>query len=305
MAILDVTFRLTATSPIPADHGYALYAAICGVIPEIHEDVGIGVHPIRGRIPDVADAMEILLTQYRDAYDVLPLRGRLVDYFGLERMVDRIKSCHYLAIIVDAHYRMLPPGISESDNAAMAQVFNCIDRYAEFTGAAWFLIHHTSKGNQSGKDVTDVGSGAGSQSRAADSHLVLRPHEEPDHAVLEAAVRSWPPVKPETLQWCFPVWRPSDLDPARLRGRLAKSEERQNDRDREGFFDICNVLQKWNPVEDGPATPNRLIDKLPFGKDRTRNLLAKMLHAGEVDRRPIQVKGNDTYEYFLAETDPE
>ena len=80
------------------------------------------------------------------------------------------------------------------------------------------LVHHSTKGNQSGKAVTDVGAGAGSQSRATDTHLVLRPHEQDGVVVLDAAVRSWPPVMPRCLRWTFPVWTPDDaLDPAALR----------------------------------------------------------------------------------------
>jgi hypothetical protein len=95
---------------------------------------------------------------------------------------------------------------------------NAIDRYADLLGCCFVLIHHTSKGNQSGKAITDVGAGAGSQSRATDTHLVLRPHEENDVVVLEAAVRSWPPVIPRCLRWAFPVWTPADdLDPTLLR----------------------------------------------------------------------------------------
>ena len=36
--------------------------------------------------------------------------------------------------------------------------------------------------------------------------------------VLEAAVRSWPPVEPICMRWKFPVWtRDDSLDPAALR----------------------------------------------------------------------------------------
>jgi hypothetical protein len=60
--------------------------------------------------------------------------------------------------------------------------------------------------------------GAGSQSRATDTHLVLRPHEQDGCVVLDAAVRSWPPVAPLCLRWEFPVWLPDNtLDPAALR----------------------------------------------------------------------------------------
>ncbi|MBI2823132.1 MAG: type I-MYXAN CRISPR-associated protein Cas6/Cmx6 [Planctomycetia bacterium] len=46
---VDLTFRLQGTEPIPADHGYALYAAVSHLIPELHRENGVAIHPIRGR----------------------------------------------------------------------------------------------------------------------------------------------------------------------------------------------------------------------------------------------------------------
>ncbi|MGI6417616.1 MAG: hypothetical protein ACOX1P_18335 [Thermoguttaceae bacterium] len=61
--------------------------------------------------------------------------------------------------------------ISENDNAAIMSLYNVIDGYAARLNTAWVNVHHASKGDQSGKGTTDVGSGAGAQSRAADTHL--------------------------------------------------------------------------------------------------------------------------------------
>jgi hypothetical protein len=142
-------------------------------------------------------------------------------------------------IILDAMYRFMPREMDENDNGTMANVYNAIDRYADLLGCCFVLIHHTSKGNQSGKAITDVGAGAGSQSRATDTHLVLRPHEEEDVVVLEAAVRSWPPVMPRCLRWAFPVWLPADdLDPTLLRSEQPKRTrqvEKQPEWDAERF----------------------------------------------------------------------
>ncbi len=112
---------------------------------------------------------------------------------------------------------MLPAGIDENDNAAMSQVYNAIDRYAEMLQASFILVHHSSKGSQSGKSVTDVGSGAGAISRAADAHLILRPHEEPNCAVFESAVRSWPPVEPRCSAGRSNLGPEDSLDPSRLK----------------------------------------------------------------------------------------
>ena len=47
MDMVDVTFPL-AGETLPLDHGYALYAALCRIIPDLHTYGDVGVHPIRG-----------------------------------------------------------------------------------------------------------------------------------------------------------------------------------------------------------------------------------------------------------------
>ena len=47
MPYVDLAFRLNG-STVPVDHGYALYAALSRIIPEIHQAKEIGVQPIRG-----------------------------------------------------------------------------------------------------------------------------------------------------------------------------------------------------------------------------------------------------------------
>jgi CRISPR-associated protein Cas6 len=47
MPYVDLAFRLTGNS-VPVDHGYALYAALSRIAPEIHDAKEIGVPPIRG-----------------------------------------------------------------------------------------------------------------------------------------------------------------------------------------------------------------------------------------------------------------
>lgn len=41
--------------------------------------------------------------------------------------------------------------------------------------------------------------------------------------MLEAAVRSWPPIEPRVLRWSFPLWRPApNLDPTMLKSEKPK-----------------------------------------------------------------------------------
>ena len=87
-------------------------------------------------------------------------------------------------------------------------MFSSLQGLAERANAAFLVCHHPAKGNHSEKSVSDLGAGAGSQSRAADTHLALREHQEADCAVLAGIVRSWPPFDPVGLRWTFPTWNP-------------------------------------------------------------------------------------------------
>jgi hypothetical protein len=192
---------------------------------------------------------------------VVSLRGRLTDFRGLKTIIENIETGKYQVIVVDAYYRMIPSGTSENDNSAVAGIYNLIDQYAAMTDAAWLLIHHATKGSQSDKAVTDVGAGAGSQSRAADCHLILRPHEEDGCIVLEAAVRSFKPVEPLVLQWEFPLWTPrEDMNPAELKGRKTRTEERQSEKDYEGSMKIVEVHPHW--ARSGERRRHRCHDAL-------------------------------------------
>ncbi len=185
---------------------------------------------IANRIPKVAMARDIRLDDVADRVFVESLRGRLQDIFRMGDYFASLEPGRFKIIVLDAFYRFMPMDKDENDNGTMANIYNAIDTYADRLGCCFVLIHHSTKGNQSWKSITDVGAGAGAQSRATDTHLVLRPHDENDAAVLDAAVRSWPPVLPRCLRWTFPVWEPADdLDPSRLRSdRPRKTRSKQD-----------------------------------------------------------------------------
>lgn len=207
------------------------------------------------RIPKVAATRGIPVDAFADRLFVLNLRGQLKDVFSLRPFFESIEPGRYRVVILDAFYRFMPRDMDENDNGTMASLYNHLDLYADRLGCCFVLIHHTTKGNQSAKSITDVGAGAGSQSRATDTHLILRPHEETDAVVLDAAVRSWPPVPPRCLRWTFPVWTPADdLDPAMLRSEKPKRG-------------------KPVPTEapDGPAwTVERFVDAFLSGEPATQ-----------------------------------
>ena len=203
------------------------------------------LHPetMANRLRSVADALGVKLEGV--GVDVLSLRGELCDLFAIGGVFDAVAG-KYSLIICDAFYRFLPPDISENDNAAITRLFNQLDAYAKAANAAIVIIHHASKGNQSGKEITDVGAGAGSISRAADSHLVVRPHAEDGHFVLEAVTRSSRQPDPKTLVYKFPLWQAVDMEPI-VRDSAAKVQReratrRENDRNHNDRKDVDFLL---------------------------------------------------------------
>jgi hypothetical protein len=253
------------------------------------------------RIPRVAVSRQVPVDAYADRVWVQNLRGYLQDVFTLGAYFGSLEPGRFKVIILDAFYRFMPRDMDENDNGTMASLYNHIDRYADRLGCSFVLIHHTTKGNQSGKSITDVGAGAGSQSRATDTHMILRPHEQQDAVVLDAAVRSWPPVAPRCLRWSFPVWSAADdLDPAQLRSEGGKKRgEKKDEWSPESFVEAF--------VDDEPATRSAIIGKAVragLSKWASDNLL-RMADADGLMVRQGDGKRNEPFTYQRAATPPE
>lgn len=237
------------------------------------------LHPTTSahRIPKVMNARGITPASVADHLFVSNLRGNLKDIRSIGQYFDHVYEDRFKLIVIDAFYRMLPGDADENDNAAMAGVYNTIDRYAEMLGSAFVLVHHTSKGNQSYKSITDVGAGAGSQARATDTHLVLRPHDEDDAIVLDAAVRSWPPIDPFCLRWNFPVWTPDlDLNASKLRNESRRRRTKmKNEQPTEPKWDAGRFAQAFVSVEPKPTVVITTEAKESGLSERRANALLK------------------------------
>jgi hypothetical protein len=109
-------------------------------------------------------------------------------------------------ILCDAKYRFFGGELEENDNGSQTVFHNMADRFAAEMDCAIAFVHHATKGSQAEKSVVDMGSGGGAQARAVDAHIVLRPHSLDGHAVMEAAVRSFPSVEPSTIRFDWPIW---------------------------------------------------------------------------------------------------
>jgi len=189
-----------------------------------------------------------------EGFKVLSLRGRGWD-IDLIRLWAIGNAVNYRAIILDAWYRMQPIDSDENSNSDATRACNTMDAMAQETGAAVIAIHHFSKGSQSNKSIVDTGAGAGAMARAADTHLILREHEEAGCVVMDLAARSFPPLSPLVIRWQYPVFTVDDLlDPTMLkRDPFKGGRPRKSDRDAKKI------------VEEAPWTPQRFAQE--FGTD--------------------------------------
>jgi len=223
------------------------------------------------RIPKVAEARGIPIAEYRDRLHVDNLRGSLTPLAGMESYFGALEPNRFKLIILDAWYRFQAPGTDENSNADATEMYNLLDRFAARLNCAFVCIHHSTKGNQSGKSITDVGAGAGAQSRAADAHMIIRQHAEEGCFVIEAVARSWAPPEPVCVRWNWPVFRiEHGLDAASLLGakgagasgggdKPTKSEKFRTDRSNETAAILKGIEELRTQEDPEPgATKNDL-----------------------------------------------
>ncbi|MDM8005328.1 MAG: AAA family ATPase [Phycisphaerae bacterium] len=242
------------------------------------------------RIPRVMQVMDLAPEDIADRLFVESLRGRLCDIYEMAGYFNAIKPGTFDLIVLDAWYRFQPKGEDENSNAAICAAYNQLDRYAAHLDCCFVVIHHASKGVQTGKAVTDVGAGAGAQARAADAHLILREHAKPNAVVLEAAVRSWPPVEPIALRWEFPTWTTArDLDPTDLKkpnhSKRRREKTEQEGQPSESAWTASRFASEILTAE--PTTKAAIIEKsigAGLTKARASGLLAAAECAGQAHR---------------------
>ena len=243
---------------------------------ELHPDV------LTWRLNQVLVERGVTQERLRDRMFIFSQRGRLQDINFMGTYMDQLAKGNFKMIIVDAFYRVMPKNMDENDNGTMASVYNLIDRYAGTTGAAFVLIHHTTKGVQANKAITDVGAGAGSQSRACDTHVVLRRHQEEGVVVMDGVCRSFAPPSPCCLRFSFPVWNRDDsLSPAMLEGIEIQPKRTKSD----PVSDVDNVLA----MLDQPMVKGKLVamlqTELGYSYHKAREIVNTALELELIEER--------------------
>ena len=243
----------------------------------------------------IANAMGID-SSFNEMVDVLPLRGFACGVQELSRFIETAAGTYSL-IVIDALYRTLPAGTSENDNAQMMQIYNHLDTFAAKLDCAVIVIHHSSKGDQANKDVTDMGSGAGAIARAADTHLSIRPHEELGFAVLEARTRSFKAPDPVTIAWEYPLWHAS-VKEAKLKNANGSREAKQTVRDQEtddAVFERITTSKR-------PLSTSELRSMTGWQQDRLQRSANRLQKDGKIKGRMMKSKvtGKSAERYTLA-----
>jgi hypothetical protein len=214
--------------------------------------------------------------------DISPLRGTLADLATIRDELCRVPPDTYSLVIVDALYKALPSGIDENSNSDMTAAYVMLDESAERHNAAVACIHHTSKGNQASKSVSDMGSGAGAQSRSADVHIVLREHEDENTIVLQAIIRSQKPIEPVCLTFDYPLWRLApDKNPANVATAIKKA------------VPTLDAFLRTIPLEAAPKTEALEWSKntLCASKTAVQSLLREAINRGLVEvEKPKNLK---------------
>lgn len=174
------------------------------------------------RLTAMVAAMGLAWGDVTKNIDVISLRGRLADLYKIrDELV--AEPDQYSLVILDAFYKSVPRGLDENSNSDMTSALVLLDESAERHNCGLAFAHHLSKGNQAGKAVTDLGSGAGAQSRSVDCHLAMTAHEDDNTVILQGVLRSQPPFEPVCLTFDYPIWRvASDKDPTAIANPQAK-----------------------------------------------------------------------------------
>jgi hypothetical protein len=227
------------------------------------------LHPqtLANRLDAIANAMMIGMDE-RNMFDAVTVRGMGIDIHGIGARLD-IEPGKYALVILDALYRLLPEGVSENDNAEMMHIYNKLDEYAKTWDCGIVVVHHASKGQQGDKEITDVGAGAGSISRAADTHLTIRPHEQFGLHVLDARCRSFVSPEPVSVQYEYPLWNAVATE-AKVRIPKGQGDAKQSKNDAEADQAVSMHIQdKWLSISE-------LRTKTGFGPDRIARSLGRI-----------------------------
>lgn len=197
-------------------------------------------------------------------------------------------------VFLDSLYFSLPPGANENSTADMADVYRQLYTILRELGRCCMIVnHHSSKGNQAEKDITDVGRGSGAIVGATGTHMILRAHEQDNCYTAEAVCRSWPQPQPLVLRRVTAsneavLWESTEHDPERLKGKRQRSPCKAAPS--EGLDDAA--FATYLPDEGAWLAPRRVADVIKaregYTRDESRNLVQAVILRHQLDELTIE-----------------
>ena len=150
--------------------------------------------------------------------DVWNLRGTRA---GIEviagRLQEEAEGNPFVCVVIDPAYKLLK-GRDENMLSAAAELGDWYEAISEKTGASVVCPQHFPKGDVSMRSHMDRISGTGGFARDGDAIITMTSHESEGAFVVEATLRSLPPVGPFVVRWEYPVFVvDEDLNPADIR----------------------------------------------------------------------------------------
>lgn len=248
------------------------------------------------RLVEVSRALETAPEVLTNQYHVVSFRGFPVELSivcrWIRHMVKERERGYYKLIVIDTLSKMLAGDKSENDNLYFRSIYTQLESLASDIGSAIVIVHHTSRGDQSEKSVTDTGAGAGSQSRACDCHIAVRPHAEDGFCVLDAAVRSFPGSPSLSIRWEYPLWTVDGGKTPELGNTQTRKRRQQLDRAMREALDIINAHPET------AYTVSKLDDLIEgVGYSTIRTACEKLSDDLKITRRTGSYKGKDTVVY--------
>lgn len=258
------------------------------------------LHPetLAYRLHRIATDMQIRVNDFADSIDVISLRGKDISIHAIEHRLASIEPGTYSLAIVDALYRTLPAGTSENLNSDMMQVYNKLDAYAQSWDCAIAVVHHASKGQQGDKSVTDVGAGAGAISRAADTHLVIRPHEDDGLSVLECVTRSFKSPEPVSIRFDWPLWTAVTAK-ASVKKLGSNRDEKAAKDDAEADKTLIEAFAKNPGVR---LSESQLVRLTGMGPSRIQRAIGRACKSESLQSKDVKRQGRKVTVYTVTAT---
>lgn len=179
-------------------------------------------------------------------------RGRSADDI-FQEVIEHVTKYKTDVVMFDPLYKLMNGGENAAED--MKPILTRFDELAEETGALVVYVHHDTKGNQSGRNVTDRGSGSGILGRDYDAALVISEHAAGDaYSILTIFPRNYPRRPDLSMQFEYPIYTLVSL-PAEYKKAL------RNGADQPPVSQyteaIVNLLER-----EGPLTSGMLLEKV-------------------------------------------